>query len=63
PCTMCAGALSWAQIGRIVYGASDPQRGFSRLTPSPLHPRTEVLGGILSEECSQIVKQFFAKRR
>jgi tRNA(adenine34) deaminase len=63
PCTMCAGALSWAQIGRIVYGASDPQRGFSRLTPSPLHPRTEVLGGILAEECGSLVKDFFKRKR
>lgn len=63
PCTMCAGALSWAQIGRIVYGASDPQRGFSRLTPSPLHPRTEVLYGILAEECGSLVKDFFKRKR
>lgn len=63
PCTMCAGALSWAQIGKIVYGAADPQRGFSRLTPSPLHPRTEVLYGILADECGTLVKDFFKKKR
>ena len=63
PCTMCAGALAWAQLGRLVIGTPDPHRGYSRLTPSPLHPRTKVTTGIFAEECSELVKQFFKKRR
>lgn len=63
PCTMCAGALNWAQIGRIVIGAPDERRGFSRHSPSPLHPKTEVVTGILSGDCSRLVKTFFQRRR
>jgi len=63
PCTMCAGALNWSQIGRIVFGAPDEKRGYKRLSPSPLHTKTEVTGGVLEEECKQIVKQFFSVRR
>ena len=63
PCTMCAGALAWAQLGKLVIGASDPQRGYTRLAPSPLHPRTQVTPGILSEECSRLIKEFFARKR
>lgn len=63
PCTMCAGALGWSQIGRIVYGASDEKRGFLKFTPQVLHPKTEVLGGILQNECTQLLKQFFEQRR
>ncbi len=63
PCTMCAGALNWAQVGRIVFGAQDEKRGYQRLTPNPLHPKTTVTGGILEEECRHIVKQFFSLRR
>jgi tRNA(adenine34) deaminase len=63
PCTMCAGALNWSQIGKIVYGTPDEKRGYKRLTPSPLHPKTEVIGGIMAEECKQMVKQFFATKR
>lgn len=63
PCTMCAGALAWAQLGKLVIGASDPQRGYTRLAPSPLHPRTQVTSGILSEECSRLIKEFFARKR
>lgn len=63
PCVMCAGALAWAQIGSIVYGASDPQRGYSRVTPSLLHPRTQVVGGILENECEELVKNFFRDKR
>ncbi|ASB48413.1 nucleoside deaminase [Alkalitalea saponilacus] len=63
PCAMCAGALSWAQISRIVYAAPDEKRGFSRLTPSPIHPKTEVVSGIMAEECSMLVKEFFGKKR
>ncbi|PWE01390.1 nucleoside deaminase [Marinilabilia rubra] len=63
PCSMCAGALNWAQIGRIVFGAPDEKRGFKRLSPSLLHPKTEVTHGVLADECQQIVKQFFATKR
>ena len=63
PCTMCAGAIAWAQLGELVYGASDPQRGYKRLSPPVLHPRTKVTGGILETECSQLVKKFFQEKR
>ena len=63
PCVMCAGAAGWTQIGRIVYGASDPKRGFSRLGTSMLHPRTEVVSGILAPECESLLKAFFRPRR
>lgn len=59
PCPMCAAALSWAQIGKIVYGAKDPKRGYSLFQPSLLHPKTEVINGILEEECGKIVTDFF----
>ena len=63
PCTMCAGALSWAQLGELVTGAPDPHRGYSRLTPPVLHPKTRITSGILTGECSEIVKQFFKAKR
>ena len=63
PCPMCAAASSWAQIGRIVYGASDPKRGYSRFSPSLLHPKTEVLSGIMADECGSVVSEFFRKKR
>ena len=63
PCIMCAGALAWAQIGRVVYGASDPKRGYARITTPILHPKTQVTNGILADECSSIVKNFFTKKR
>lgn len=63
PCTMCAGALAWAQLGTLVIGAPDPHRGYSRLTPSVLHPRTAIFRDVLPEECSRIVKDFFAHKR
>lgn len=66
PCIMCAGALGWSQIGRIVYGASDPKRGFTKFckeNQSPLHPRTVVTTGILEEECSALIKDFFKGKR
>lgn len=63
PCPMCAGALNWAQVGRIVYGAIDPRRGFSLFTPSLLHPRTQVSAGVLAAECSALVQDFFRQRR
>ncbi len=66
PCTMCAGALFWAQIGRVVYGARDEKRGYSLLTGSGnqvLHPRTNLTTGVLAEPCSRLVKDFFKKLR
>lgn len=63
PCPMCAAALCWAQIGRIVYGAADPKRGYSLFTPSLLHPKTEVTSGVLGDECSTIVTDYFKSKR
>ena len=63
PCPMCAAALFWAQIGRIVYGAADPKRGYSLFTPSLLHPKTEVTSGVLGDECSKIVTDYFKSKR
>lgn len=63
PCPMCAAALCWAQTGRIVYGASDPKRGYSRFSPSLLHPKTQVTTGVLEEECGSIVSDFFRNKR
>lgn len=63
PCPMCAGALNWSQIGRIVYGAPDPRRGYSLYTPALLHPKTEVLQGVLSEACAALVTDFFKAKR
>lgn len=63
PCVMCAGALGWAQLGRLVYGAVDDKRGFQRFAPQALHPKTEVVSGVLAEECAALMKQFFSQRR
>lgn len=63
PCPMCAGALAWAQIGRIVYGAPDVKRGYSLFSPSLLHPKTEVTAGILSGECGDLVRDFLKDKR
>ncbi|MGZ2371358.1 nucleoside deaminase [Ancylomarina sp. YFZ004] len=63
PCNMCAGALAWSQISRIVYGASDKKRGYTAFSPSPLHPRTELVTGILEKESADLVKSFFVKKR
>ena len=63
PCPMCAAALCWAQIGRIVFGASDPKRGYSLYCPSLLHPKTKVNGSILAEECSRMIKDYFQSKR
>ena len=63
PCPMCSGALNWAQIGRIVYGALDPKRGYSMFTPSLLHPKTAVQAGVLAEECSALMLDFFKGKR
>lgn len=63
PCVMCAGALSWAQIGTIIYGASDEKRGFARYAPNALHPKTIVKSGILADECAAEMREFFRKKR
>lgn len=63
PCPMCAAALSWAQIGRIVYGCDDPKRGFSMYSPSLLHPKTVVEKGLLQEDCGRLMSEFFRKKR
>ena len=77
PCPMCAGAAFWTRIGRIVYGASDSKRGYERWAVHPdkeghggalsenglIHPKTEIMGGILADECSQLLKDFFSKKR
>lgn len=63
PCPMCAGALAWSQIGKVVYGASDPKRGFTNFSPSLMHPKTEVVAGVLAEECGAMVSDFFRNKR
>lgn len=63
PCPMCAAALCWAQTGRIVYGAPDPKRGYSLFSPSLLHPKTEVESGVLADECSTLMTEYFKKKR
>ena len=63
PCVMCAGAIGWAQIPRIVYGAPDEKRGFRTYAPHAMHPRSECIGGILEEECRQLMQDFFRNRR
>lgn len=63
PCPMCAGALAWAQIGEVVYGAADPKRGFSQFSPSLMHPKTSVVTGVLADECSALVTDFFRSKR
>ena len=63
PCNMCSSALNWAQIGRIVYGALDPKRGYSLYSPSLLHPKTQVQAGVLAEECSALMTDFFKGKR
>ena len=63
PCVMCAGALGWSQISRVVYGASDEKRGFRTYAPQALHPRCQCDSGVLKEECGTLVKTFFSKLR
>ena len=63
PCPMCAAALAWSQIKRVVYGAADSKRGYSKFVPSLMHPKTEVVGGILEDECRRIVSDFFKSKR
>lgn len=67
PCLMCAGAIGWAQVGRVVYGADDPKRGYAVMTSGsgrqPFHPKATVTRGVLADECAALMKQFFARRR
>lgn len=63
PCVMCGGALAWSQIGRVVYGAEDPKRGYSTFSERIMHPRTKVSKGVLREECEALMSDFFASLR
>lgn len=63
PCVMCAGAIGWAQLKRVVYGAADPKRGFTSFAPKALHPKCSVSSGVLEEECRQLMQSFFAQKR
>ncbi|MDP4186064.1 MAG: nucleoside deaminase [Bacteroidota bacterium] len=63
PCTMCAGAISWAQISRLVYGASDEKRGYMKYAPNSLHPKTTVTSGVMDEQCTSLMKEFFQNKR
>ena len=63
PCVMCAGALGWAQVGRVVFGADDEKRGYSRFAPQAFHPKTEITKGILSDECAKLLTDFFRRKR
>lgn len=63
PCIMCAGAIGWSQMGRVVYGASDEKRGFENFAPKAFHPKTEVVSGVLENECVALMKNFFKSKR
>lgn len=63
PCVMCAGAIGWAQISRLVYGAADDKRGFANLAPTALHPKCTISSGVLQDECKQLLQDFFRSRR
>lgn len=63
PCVMCAGAIGWSQLRRVVYGASDDKRGFTKFAPKALHPKCTVTTGVLEEECRQLMTDFFRSRR
>ena len=63
PCVMCAGAIAWSQIGKLVYGTRDEKRGYLKYAPQALHPKTEVIGGILADEAADMMKNFFKKKR
>jgi len=63
PCPMCAGAMGWAQVPRIVYGTADEKRGFRMYAPRVLHPKATCIGGVLEEECRELMQQFFRQRR
>lgn len=63
PCVMCAGAIAWSQLGRLVFGAKDEKRGYQRYAPDALHPKTTVESGVLEEECAAMMKDFFKEKR
>lgn len=63
PCVMCAGAIGWAQIGKLVFGAPDAKRGYQRFAPAALHPRTTVVSGVLADRCSKLMQDFFQEKR
>ena len=63
PCVMCAGAIAWAQTGRLVFGAGDEKRGYRKYAPDALHPKTEVTDGLMADECAGLMKNFFSSRR
>ncbi|WP_394697596.1 nucleoside deaminase [uncultured Sunxiuqinia sp.] len=63
PCAMCAGALGWAQLGKLVFGASDEKRGFSKFAPKALHPKTELVSGVMAEDCGDLMTAFFQDKR
>ena len=63
PCTMCAGAIGWAQIPRVVYGTADEKRGYHEYAPRAMHPKAEVVGGVLEDECRELMQAFFQSRR
>ena len=63
PCVMCAGAIAWAQMGRLVFGAEDEKRGYQRYAPQALHPKTVVVKGILADDCAALMKDFVAAKR
>lgn len=63
PCPMCAAALNWAQLERLVWGANDPKRGFTLFSPTLLHPKTKTVSGVLAEDCSKLLTEFFQSKR
>ena len=63
PCTMCAGAIGWSQLGRLVYGAADDKRGYTLIAPKALHPKTKVTAGVMADESTELMKEFFRRKR
>ena len=63
PCVMCAGALGWSQLGKLVYGAADEKRGYTQFAPKALHPKTTVVNGVMAKECVELMKNFFISKR
>ena len=63
PCVMCAGAIAWAQTGRLVFGTADEKRGYQRYAPQALHPKTVVVKGVMAGECAALMKEFFQRKR
>lgn len=63
PCVMCAGAIAWSQLGRLVFGAADEKRGYQKFAPQSLHSKTDVVQGVMEDECARLMKEFFQRRR